>query len=323
MLKKTLFVGCALLIAGCVTSGVEVGGADSGPVSGSASAAGSQGSEQLARCPEPRATIVLELSQNQDRQVLIARELPPDPLPAMRLIAQQTNCFQIVHRLKTIETERRLQQAGELSSNRFGRGQMIAADHTLIVEVILSNPNKSGAGAMGALGGLFGPAGLLAGAVAGSVQHSEAGVVLTLVDNRTSLQLASTNGHAKGTSFGIGGMLGLGTGGIAALGGAGGYENTDQGKVVMGAMVHAMNNLVPLVRSNPRHSPPTASRPQGNDLVRGIQRELKGEGYQIAVDGLYGGQTKAVIMEYQKKHGLTENGEASEALLKHLRENSS
>lgn len=182
--------------------------------------------------------------------MLIQYGLPGNPLPAMRLIAQQSGCFRVVNRdvaLKAMQTERELAVSGELKpGSKFHKGQVTPSDYTILVEVIVNNRNAAGAG--GLLGGILGafiPGGQMLGMAAGGINSSEAEVVLTLINNRTSEQETVTTGKASGMSFGgLGGVLG---GGVLA--GAGGYQNTDQGKVVMGAMVDATNQLIPYVES--------------------------------------------------------------------------
>lgn len=156
----------------------------------------------------------------------------------MRLIAQQSNCFQVVHRdvvLRNIKMERELSKSGELAKgSNFGKGQLVAADSTILVEVIVNAPNSGGIGA-----GIVSFVSPILGAIAGGVRFKEAQVQLTLVDNRTGVQKAVAVGKAEGTSFG---GLGFGAGGSVGFG-AGGYMDTDQGKVVIGAMIDAHNKL--------------------------------------------------------------------------------
>lgn len=239
-----------LVLTACVNEGIKIGGGSASPVSGAASETSSSSSVELQRCTAPKATIAIELAGAQNQQVFYVNQLPPDPLPAMRLIAQQTGCFRIVHRdvaLRNIEAERRLNQAGELrSGSNFGGGQIVAADYTLLLEVVVNNPNTSGSSFIG--GGLIGLA--IAGIAASNRTH-EAGVILTVVDNRTSLQLSSASGKASGKSFNLGGLFGAAGGVGGGIIGAGGYENTDQGKVVMGAMIDAMNATIPHIQSKP------------------------------------------------------------------------
>lgn len=251
-MKRLLFgFGALLLVSGCAgMTTPKVGGGDSGVASGSASQTSSQGTKELHRCAAPIATIALVKSEDQNQQVFMLGQLPPDPLPAMRLIAQQSGCFRIVNRdaaLRAAQTERALAGSGQLKAgSRMGGGQIVAADYTILTEVLLSNQNASGANA-GAILGSFLPFGAVLGAVAGGVRTQEATVLLTVVDNRTTEQLSTATGKASGTSFSLGGGgVGFG-GGVLAGAGAGGYENTDQGKVVIAAMVDALNNVEPLI----------------------------------------------------------------------------
>jgi hypothetical protein len=95
----------------------------------------------------------------------------------------------------------------------------------------------------GALGGI--PYAGAFGALAGGLRTSEASTTLTLVDNRSGVQLASAEGAASNTDFNLlGGGFGAGGGG-----GLGGYTNTPEGKVLAGAFADAYNRLVQSVRN--------------------------------------------------------------------------
>jgi len=235
-----IFLAGVLAVAGCVT----VGGGDPGALSGSAGAAGTEGTAELTRCPAQLATAAIS-TQNIQGQYLVQYGLPSDPRPALRLVMQQSNCVTVVHRdvaLAAIKEERALAKSGELEEGSdFGAGQMVAADYTIIPEITFSEENAGGVGAAAAsFMGAFIPFGGLVGAAAGGVRFKEAQVLLTLVDNRTGVQLAVASGTASGSSFGgLGGVFG--TTSVAA----GGYMNTAQGKVVIAAMIDAMNTLVP------------------------------------------------------------------------------
>lgn len=239
---------CAFLLSACA-SGVKVGGGSDSPVSGSAGNAGSSGTVALRHCARPVATIAIETQQQPT--VLVSYGLPPNPLPALRLIAQQSGCFRIVNRdiaMQTMKAERELAHSGELvKGSNFGGGQVVAADYVVQAELLVNQQNASGMGGAGALATFIPYVGGFIGAAAAGTHTSEAQVQLTLYNNRTSVQESVASGQASGTSFSLGGGFGGFGGGVAGLGGAGGYENTDQGKVVMGAMVDAFNHLVPQI----------------------------------------------------------------------------
>lgn len=167
-------------------------------------------------------------------------------MPLIRLLVQQSNCFVVVERgraLGQMQTERALQQSGELrQGSNFGQGQIVAADYSLNPMITFSQRDTRGAGA--ALS-VIPYAGLL-GAVAGSLRTSEASTMLTMVDNRSGVQLAAAEGEPRRIR-----ILRHGNGwfGSSAAGGLGGYTNTPEGKVLAGAFADAYNRLVVAVRN--------------------------------------------------------------------------
>jgi len=83
------------------------------------------------------------------------------------------------------------------------------------------------------------------GALAGNLRTSEASTTLTLVDNRSGVQLAAAEGSSSKTDFGAWG----GVFGSSAAGGLGGYTNTAEGKILAAAFADAYNRLVSAVRN--------------------------------------------------------------------------
>lgn len=72
--------------------------------------------------------------------------------------------------------------------------------------------------------------------------------MLTLVDNRSSVQLAAAEGSARNVDYGmLSGVLAGGFGGAAGAGGSA-YARTTQGKVVVAAFTDSLNNLIGAVR---------------------------------------------------------------------------
>ena len=66
-----------------------------------------------------------------------------------------------------------------------------------------------------------------------------------MIDNRSGVQLAAAEGSAKNYDFKMfGGMFGDGIGG-----GAGGYTNTPEGKILTAAFLDSYNQLVKAVRN--------------------------------------------------------------------------
>jgi curli biogenesis system outer membrane secretion channel CsgG len=217
---------------------------------GSAGAAGTQeASNKLRRCVQPVGTAALVESDNRS---YLEYDLP-SPQPMLRLMMQQSNCFQVVDRgvaSEALQRERELAGQGQLrKGSNMGGGQMVAADYLITPRVIFQDANSGGGG--GVIGSFLpGVAGAVAGGL--SVQNMEAQTLLTLTNVRTGVQEAAAEGSASKSDIGIGGF-----GFIAPVGGAAGaYESTDIGKIVTAAFMDAHNKLVDQVGA----ATPTAER---------------------------------------------------------------
>lgn len=165
------------------------------------------------------------------------------PEALIKLYAQRSNCLRVVDRnggLQMRNTERGLGASGELQrGSNVGAGQVKAADYALVPDITDANQNAGGSNVAGALGGLVGGrAGALIGGV--KTKRTEARVLLTLVNIRTTEQEYVAEGTAQKTnvSFGAGGFGGA----LAGVGG--GYSNTDQGVVISAAYLNAFNDMV-------------------------------------------------------------------------------
>jgi curli biogenesis system outer membrane secretion channel CsgG len=244
--SRTLYGMLVLaLLTGC---GVQMGD-DSArtPVTGSAGGASSQNANsKLERCDQSLGTLAVVEDQTSPWYYQLTREYKlTSTVPLIRLLVQQSNCFVVVERgraFNQMQGERALQQTGELrQGSNFGQGQMVAADYSLNPMITFSQRDTKGLG--GALAVI--PYAGAFGALAGGVRTSEASTTLTLVDNRSGVQLASAEGAASNTDFNLFGA-GFGGGGGAGLGG---YTNTPEGKVLAGAFADAYNRLVQSVRN--------------------------------------------------------------------------
>ena len=240
----SLFAGA--LLAGC---GVQVG-SDSArtPITGSAGGETSTGAmAQLQRCDQSLGTLAVVEDQASPWYYQLTREYKlTSTVPLIRLLVQQSNCFVVVERgrgFDQLQTERALDRSGELrQGSNFGQGQLVAADYALSPMISFSQGDTSGIGS--ALSLLPGYAGVL-GSLAGGIRTREASTTLTLVDNRSGVQLAAAEGSAATTDFNAwGGVFGRGGGGSL-----GGYTNTPEGKVLAGAFADAYNRLVSSVKN--------------------------------------------------------------------------
>jgi hypothetical protein len=213
---------------------------------GSAGGANAQNANSgLEHCDASLGTLAIYEDENESWYRYLTRDLSlPSTIPVLRLLAQQSNCFVVVERGKAMnqmQQERELMQSGELrNESNFGKGQMVAADYTMTPSITFSSKDTGGAGAV--VGALFGR---VAGAVAGGVKTSDASTMLTLIENRSGVQLAAAEGSARNTDLTLlGGMFGSG-----AAGGAGAYTKTPEGKVIVAAFTDSMNNIIKAVKS--------------------------------------------------------------------------
>lgn len=261
------------LLTGCETTDMQMGSASAKTMAtgSAAGAATDNASTQLEHCPSALGTVSLVENQQAGWYTILRNEykLPPTS-NLLRLLIQQSNCFIVVERgaagMNAMSRERQLAASGEMrQGSNFGAGQMVASDYGMSPEIVFNNSNAGGAGA--ALGGLVGGrySGVLS-AVGGNVQTKEAAAMLTLIDNRSGVQVAASEGSASKTDFGAFGSAF----GSSAGGAIGGYTNTAQGKVIAAAFMDAYNQMVRSLRQY------RAQTVQGQGL---------GGGGRLAVDG--------------------------------------
>uniref|UniRef100_UPI00374D1195 CsgG/HfaB family protein n=1 Tax=Rhodoferax sp. TaxID=50421 RepID=UPI00374D1195 len=172
--------------------------------------------------------------------------LPPTA-NLLRLMIQQSNCFIVVERsaagMNAMTRERAISDSGEMrQGSNFGKGQMVASDYGLSPEVIF---NQNTGGMTGAIGGLIpGSAGRLLGAVGANSKTREANALLTMIDNRSGVQIAASEGSASKMDIGgFGALFGASGGGVSS------YSNTPQGKVITAAFMDAYNQMVIALRN--------------------------------------------------------------------------
>jgi len=241
----TIAAVISVQLTGCAT--MQMGSTDAKTV-----ATGSAGGEvaenanpQLERCATSLGTLaVIEDTSAAWYGILTGQMRLGSTTPVLKLLVQQSNCFVVVDRgqaMGGMMNERALQASGELrKGSRFGKGQMVAADYSLSPSITFSNQNAGGAGAM--VGGMFGIVGAL---IASGLSVKEASTLLTLVENRSGVQVAAAEGSASNVDFNLlGGAVGGGLGGLG-----GGYSNTAEGKVIVAAFTDSYNNIVRATRA--------------------------------------------------------------------------
>jgi hypothetical protein len=250
------------------------------------------------------------------------------PVPLLRLMMAQSNCFQVVDRgaaMSNLQMEQNLAQSGMLQQgSTTARGRMVTTQYLITPNVIFSNQNAGGANVLGALGGLLGPGGAIAGSIAGSMRIQEAQTALFLTDAQTGVQTSVSEGSARVQDFGGAGGLGGWGGWGGGFGAVSGYGNTAEGKLIAAAFLDAHNKLVQQVRMTQPNLPVMqqgAQAERGNtQLVTAIQFELRRRNYYSgAPDGIYGRVTSGAISAYQRDNNLPVDGQPTQALLQHLR----
>jgi len=263
-----------LALTGCQTTDMQLGSQSAKTVAtGSAAGSATSGeSSQLERCASPLGTVSLIENQSAGWYTVLTGEyrLPPTA-NLLRLLVQQSNCFVVIERgaagMNAMTRERALMQTGEMrGGSNFGRGQMVASDYGLSPEIVFSNSDAGGAGL--ALGGLIGGGRYsnVIGKLGANLQTKEASALLTLIDNRSGVQVAASEGSASKTDFG--GFLKLT--GDSGAGNLGGYTRTPQGKVIAAAFMDAFNQMVVSLR---------------NYKAQTVQGQGLGGGGRLTVDG--------------------------------------
>ncbi|WP_404301084.1 peptidoglycan-binding protein [Alicycliphilus denitrificans] len=327
----------ALALAGCETTNMKMGSAESKTVATGAAAGGNaaNASSQLEHCQSSLGTVSLVENEAAGWYTILRNEykLPPTA-NLLRLLIQQSNCFVVVERgaagMRAMDRERQLMGTGEMrGGSNFGKGQMVASDYGLSPEIIFSNSDAGGMG--GVLGGLIGGgSGRALAAVGGGMKTREASAMLTLVDNRSGVQVAASEGSASKSDFsGFGALFGGGMGG-----GLGGYQNTAQGKVITAAFMDAYNQMVVALRNYKAQSvqgqglggggrlgvdggaAPSQTRAGASMSPREAQERLNALGYNVGTpDGSIGPRTVAAIRSFQSSKGLKVTGQLDAATL--------
>ena len=336
--KRTALTATAVLavlaLAGCETTDMKMGSSDAKTVAtGSAAGAGSANANAaLEKCASPLGTVSLVENQNAGWYTILRNEyrLPPTS-NLLRLLIQQSNCFVVVERgaagMRAMNRERELMQSGQMrQGSQMGGGQMVASDYGLSPEIIFSEDNTGGG--IAALGGLIGGGrGAVLAGVGGGMKTREASTMLTLVDNRSGVQVAASEGSSSKTDMNLfGGLFGGGAGA-----GLGGYQNTPQGKVITAAFMDAYNQMVVALRNYKAQSvqgqglggggrlgvdggagPSKTSIPgQGGKTLsmRDAQARLNDLGYNVGTpDGSAGPRTATALRAFQRDNGLQPSG---------------
>lgn len=234
-------------LAACNATMPTMGGSKGNTVTGAAGGANAEGNNSaLESCDETLGTLSVFEDTNLDWWQVYRSRYPQlgSTIPLIRTMIQQSNCFVVVERgraMAAMSTERALMDSGELrGGSKFQKGQMVAADYTMNPSIQFAAKGTGGLGALA--GGLLGSVGAIVG---GGLKSNEASTTLLLIDNRSGVQISASQGNAKNFDFNLfGGLFGGG-----GFGGAGGFSNTPEGKILSAAFADSFNNMVSSLRN--------------------------------------------------------------------------
>ncbi len=244
----------SLALAGCVTPGggiVSTGGggtATTGAAAGGTSVGANSG---LERCSAPLGTLAVDDGRGKEWYASFGRETKVTTIePLIRLAVQQSNCF-VITSIGNNRTESKIsaitdkqRNSGEFrAGSKQQKGQRVAADYYLEPAVIIDD--ESTGQIAGALGGLLGGRNRNLGVLAGSLESKASVVTMTLLDIRSGVQIAISEGNATATNYGAA----LGAFGPSAGGALSGFSRTPAGKATVAAFTDAYNNMVISLRN--------------------------------------------------------------------------
>ena len=244
----------SLALAGCVTPGggiVSTGGggtATTGAAAGGTSVGANSG---LERCASPLGTLAVDDGRGKEWYASFGAATKVTTIePLIRLAVQQSNCF-VITSIGNNRTESKIsaitdkqRNSGEFrAGSKQQKGQRVAADYYLEPAVIIDD--ESTGQIAGALGGLLGGRNRNLGVLAGSLESKASVVTMTLLDIRSGVQIAISEGNATATNYGAA----LGAFGPSAGGALGGFSCTPAGKATVAAFTDAYNNMVISLRN--------------------------------------------------------------------------
>ena len=203
-----------------------------------------KGTQDIPRCTRKLGTVaIVEPDTQWWRELSLG-----SPEAILRVFIQQSGCFTLVNRGRSMQNramERALADQGELQSgSNLGKGQVKAADYFLQPDIVSTNRNSGGNALGGVLGGFLGRStfGALAGGI--NIKKKEANVTLSIVNARTTVEEALTEGYYRKSDLSFGAAGGAGWWGGFAGAGGGGYQNTEIGQVIVLAYLDAYTKLV-------------------------------------------------------------------------------
>jgi len=238
------FIASAIALALVNTAAIPVMAKESGSSGRQAQA---KGTREIPRCARNLGTLaIVEPDDQWWREYNLG-----SPEAIIKIFVQKSGCFTMVNRGRAMQSramERALAEDGELQAgSNLGKGQVKAADYFLQPDIVSANRNSGGNAVGGVLGGIGGGLfGRGAGSILGgiNIKKGEANVTLSVVNARTTEEVALTEGYYRKSdlSWGAGGGL-FGSNAFGSVAG-GGYQNTEIGQIIVLAYLDAYTKLV-------------------------------------------------------------------------------
>src|SRR5262245_37329450 len=138
-------VALAGVTAGCMGQTTTGAGGSIAQGGASVGASSAQATPQVPRCDVPLGTVALVEDQNP----ALAQHGLTSPIPVMRLIIAQSNCFNVVDRGQALT---RIQEEQQLTGGRNTRQKLVAAQYFMTPNILFQDSNAGGFG--GGLGAL-------------------------------------------------------------------------------------------------------------------------------------------------------------------------
>lgn len=229
--EKAALIVIAMALAACETMDLDALKIDSMKL-------GSSDEEATAfeTCTKPIGKLAVIERQNP---AILAQYQLRSPVPLLQLIATQSNCFAVIDLSaegKAFRAEEAERVSQGLAPGSVVNSRRAAAEFYLMPQVEFSNEQASG---WQNLVTTF-TGNNLAQTAAGTTRFTSAKSVLFVNEVATGVQKYAAAGSAKATDF----ATGYGLDKLIGFTAIGGYSDTDEGRVVAGALLDAFNALV-------------------------------------------------------------------------------
>ena len=247
-----LALGLTLTACGGAGGGRVTTGSSPTAATGAAAGGTSVGAnESLERCASPLGTLAVDDGRGKEWWGSFGAATQVTTIePLIRLAVAQSNCF-VITSIGNNKTESKIsaitdkqRNSGEFrAGSQQQKGQRVAADYYLEPAIIIDN--ESTGQVVGALGGLLGGRNRNLAAIAGGLESKASVVTLTMIDNRSGVQIAISEGNATATNYGAA----LSAFGPSAAGSLGGFSRSPAGKATVAAFTDSYNQMVIALRN--------------------------------------------------------------------------